>query len=162
MIEYFELGKRLDSSGRDSLYPQTISLLTACEQHPYITVRELRLSEQNNDRSEYLVIDVADGTVTSGNKAGIRRKERLAIEINPKFTIPILVHALRKDFPVLSHQHAGVPDSPKFFAFMMYLGAPSNATGHLKDLLSEYFGGSENQLNNVCIEKTNLLSNFFI
>ncbi|MGK4383378.1 hypothetical protein [Citrobacter youngae] len=79
----------------------------------YITVRELRLSEQNNDRSEYLVIDVADGTVTSGNKAGIRRKERLAIEINPKFTIPILVHALRKDFPVLSHQHAGVPDSPK-------------------------------------------------
>lgn len=84
MIEYFELGKRLDSSGRDSLYPQTISLLTACEQHPYITVRELRLSEQNNDRSEYLVIDVADGTVTSGNKAGIRRKERLAIEINRK------------------------------------------------------------------------------
>ncbi|WP_234707639.1 hypothetical protein, partial [Enterobacter hormaechei] len=45
---------------------------------------------------------------------------------------------------------------------LMYLGAPSNATGHLKDLLSEYFGGSENQLNNVCIEKTNLLSNFFI
>jgi hypothetical protein len=68
MIEYFELGKRLDSSGRDSLYPQTISLLTACEKHPYITVRELRFLI-NDDRSEYLVIDVADGTVTSGNKA---------------------------------------------------------------------------------------------
>ena len=157
MIEYFELGKRLDSSGRDSLYPQTISLLTACEQHPYITVRELRLSEQNNDRSEYLVIDVADGTVTSGNKAGIRRKERLAIEINPKFTIPILKIFL---FYLINMQV--YQTLQKFFAFMMYLGAPSNATGHLKDLLSEYFGGSENQLNNVCIEKTNLLSNFFI
>lgn len=113
MIEYFELGKRLDSSGRDSLYPQTTSLLTACENHPYITVRELRFSEQNSNRSEYLIIDAADGTVTSGNQAHVRRKERLAIEINPRFNLPILVHALRKDFPVLSHQHAGEPNSPR-------------------------------------------------
>ncbi|EDQ6205896.1 hypothetical protein HX70_001266 [Salmonella enterica subsp. enterica] len=113
MIEYFELGERLDLSGHDSLYPQTISLLKACEKHPYITFRELRFSEQNDNRSEYLIIDVADGTVISGNQAHIRRKERLAIEINLKFRIPVLVHALRKDFPVLSHQHAGKPNSPR-------------------------------------------------
>ncbi|MEH2743370.1 hypothetical protein QE247_26335, partial [Klebsiella pneumoniae] len=113
MIEYFELGERLDSSGRDSLYPQTISLLKACENHPYVTVRELRFSEINDNRSEYLIIDAADGTVASGNQARIRRKERLAIEVNPKSSIPILVHALRKDFPVLSHQHAGEPGSPR-------------------------------------------------
>ncbi|EFN6818628.1 Mov34/MPN/PAD-1 family protein [Escherichia coli] len=113
MIEYFELGERLDSSGRDSLYPQTISLLKACENHPYATVRELRFSEINDNRSEYLIIDAADGTVASGNQARIRRKERLAIEVNPKSSIPILVHALRKDFPVLSHQHAGEPGSPR-------------------------------------------------
>ncbi|UAN60598.1 Mov34/MPN/PAD-1 family protein [Serratia sp. JSRIV004] len=113
MIEYFELGERLDSSGRDSLYPQTISLLKACENHPYITVREIRFSEINDNRSEYLIIDAADGTVVSGNQARIRRKERLAIEVNPKSSIPILVHTLRKDFPVLSHQHAGEPNSPR-------------------------------------------------
>lgn len=113
MIEYFELGECLDSSGRDCLYPQTISLLTACENHPYITVRELRFSEKNNNRSEYIIIDVADGTVTSGNQARIRRKERLAIEVNPGASIPILTHALRKDFPVLSHQHAGEPNCPR-------------------------------------------------
>lgn len=113
MIEYFELGQRLDLSGRHELYPLTASLLASCEKNSYITVRELRFAEQNNNRSEYLIIDVADGTVSSGNPGRIRRKERLAIEVNPGFKLPVLVHALRKDFPVLSHQHAGKQNSPR-------------------------------------------------
>lgn len=159
MIEYFELGERLDSSGRDSLYPQTISLLKACENHPYATVRELRFSEINDNRSEYLIIDAADGTVASGNQARIRRKERLAIEVNPKSSIPILVHALRKDFPVLSHQHAGEPGSP---LILCLYEASWSAVGHPRDSLSAFFGGLENRPNCIYIEKNSHLSNFFI
>lgn len=113
MIEYFSPGDRPDESGRENLYPQTVSLLKACENNPYIIVREVRISEAGPTRSEFIVIDAADGTVASGNQAGIRRKERLAIEVNPNAEIPVLVLALRKDFPVLSHQHAGEPNSPR-------------------------------------------------
>ena len=162
MIEYFELGERLDSSGRDSLYPQTISLLKACENHPYVTVRELRFSEINDNRSEYLIIDAADGTVASGNQARIRRKERLAIEVNPKSSIPILVHALRKDFPVLSHSMLENLAHHEFFAYMRPPGAQLSAVGHPRDSLSAFFGGLENRPNCIYIEKISHLSNFFI
>ncbi|MEQ9875517.1 ThiF family adenylyltransferase [Pectobacterium brasiliense] len=113
MIEYFELGQHLDLSGCNNLHPLTALLLKSCEKHSYITVRDLRFAEHDNNRSEYLIIDAADGTVASGNQAHIRRKERLAIEINTSLKLPVLVHALRKDFPVLSHQHAGKPNSPR-------------------------------------------------
>ncbi|MCM7470846.1 Mov34/MPN/PAD-1 family protein [Enterobacter asburiae] len=113
MIEYFAPGDRPDESGRENLYPQTVSLLKACENNPYIIIREVRISETSPTRSEFIVIDAADGTVASGNQAGIRRKERLAIEVNPGAETPVLVLALRKDFPVLSHQHASEPNSPR-------------------------------------------------
>jgi hypothetical protein len=45
---------------------------------------------------------------------------------------------LRKDFPVFLISMQEYQAHQKFFAFMMYPGAPSNATGHLKDLLSEF------------------------
>lgn len=113
MSDYYELGEHLESSGRDNLYPKTVSLCQACEKHPYITVHELRFAEQNNNRSEYIIIDAGDGSVVSGNSAGIRRRERLAIEVNPNARLPILVRTLRKDFPVLSHQHVREPGTPR-------------------------------------------------
>lgn len=54
-----------------------------------------------------------DGSVDAGNPGGIRRQERLAIGINPQYRVPILVHALRKDFPPLSHQHPRAPGHPR-------------------------------------------------
>lgn len=113
MIEYFAPGDRSDESGREHLYPQTVSLLKACENNPYIMVREVRISETSPTRSEFIIIDAADGTVAAGNQAGIRRTERLAIEVNPGAEIPVLALALRKNFPFLSHQHASEPNSPK-------------------------------------------------
>lgn len=113
MINYFELGDRLVEPGRNTLYPATAALLKACEAHEYIAVRELRFKVQDGERSEYIVIVAGDGTVNTGNPGGIRRKERLAIEVNPKHRIPIVVRTLRKDFPGLSHQHARVPDTPR-------------------------------------------------
>ncbi|MCG0442906.1 ThiF family adenylyltransferase [Pseudomonas aeruginosa] len=64
-------------------------------------------------RTEYIVIDAGDGSVDAGNPGGIRRQERLAIGINPQYRVPILVHALRKDFPPLSHQHPRAPGHPR-------------------------------------------------
>ncbi|MGE6288850.1 ThiF family adenylyltransferase [Aeromonas media] len=116
MIEYFELGERLDLLGRDNLYQQTTSIINACNKNSFISVRELRFSKRVRGRrhSEYIIIDAADGTVAFGNPAGIRRKERLAIEVNPDLDFPIQVHALRKDFPILSHQYdAGAPNNPR-------------------------------------------------
>ncbi|MBN3083139.1 Mov34/MPN/PAD-1 family protein [Pectobacterium polaris] len=113
MIEYYESGVRLEKSRRDDLYSNTASILDACQSHPNVDVIELRVLGQEKKRSEFIIVNVGDGTVAAKNPAGIRRKERLAIEINPHNHIPILVHALRKDFPVLSHQHASLKGEPR-------------------------------------------------
>ncbi|PAW33626.1 hypothetical protein CIL06_21660 [Pantoea vagans] len=106
MSDYFETGVRLEQPGRDDLYPVTASILAACQAHPYTDVVELRVLASDGRRSEFIVVNAGDGTVAANNPAGIRRKERLAIEINPHHSIPVRVHTLRKNFPVLSHQHA--------------------------------------------------------
>ncbi|HBO6205687.1 TPA: hypothetical protein L4696_006455, partial [Pseudomonas aeruginosa] len=80
---------------------------------PYVEVRELRCEASGMSRTEYIVIDAGDGSVDAGNPGGIRRQERLAIGINPQYRVPILVHALRKDFPPLSHQHPRAPGHPR-------------------------------------------------
>ncbi|AYZ53558.1 MULTISPECIES: Mov34/MPN/PAD-1 family protein [Enterobacteriaceae] len=113
MIEYYELGVRLERSGRDDLYPNTTSIMDACQAHPYMHFIELRVLELHNKRAEFIIVDAGDGTVAANNPAGIRRKERLAIEINPHLPVPVLVHTLRKDFPVLSHQHATLEGEPR-------------------------------------------------
>lgn len=113
MNKYHELGVRLEQSGRNDLYPYTRSILDACQAHPYMDIIELRVTDVNNKRSEFIIVDAGDGTVAAKNPGGIRRKERLAIEINPHNPIPVLVHTLRKDFPVLSHQHASLKDEPR-------------------------------------------------
>ncbi|HBO9749930.1 ThiF family adenylyltransferase [Pseudomonas aeruginosa] len=113
MIEYFELGEHLKNPESAHLFPATIALVKACEEHAHILIRELRVAGQGNSRSEYIVIDAGDGTVNTGNPGGIRRKERLAIEVNPAYRVPIVVRTLRKDFPSLSHQHAWTPGTPR-------------------------------------------------
>ncbi|TNF78761.1 hypothetical protein FGE05_27965 [Pseudomonas sp. ICMP22404] len=105
MIEYYELGEPWAGSGEDQLYPQTQALLNALRACPYTEVREIRRNKPGTTVSEYIVIDAGDGTVDSGNLAGIRRRERLAVGVNPGFRVQVVVYALRKDFPVLSHQH---------------------------------------------------------
>lgn len=113
MIEYFELGDVIEPSQKKELYPETIELLQACRASPFVDVREVRFESFDHTRTEYIVIDVADGTVDAGNPGRIRREERLAIGVNHHNRIPILVHALRKDFPALSHQHPSSPGRPK-------------------------------------------------
>lgn len=107
MIDYYELGEA--GGGGDQLYPQTRALLKALQACPYTDVREIRKDKLGEGSNEYIVIDAGDGTVDSGNPAGIRRRERLAVGVNPTYRVPVVVYTLRKDFPVLSHQH---PPSP--------------------------------------------------
>ncbi len=113
MIEYFAPGEVLEASREDELYPETAALLRACHASPYVEVRELRCEASGMSRTEYIVIDAGDGSVDAGNPGGIRRQERLAIGINPQYRVAILVHALRKDFPPLSHQHPRAPGHPR-------------------------------------------------
>lgn len=105
MLEYFELGDARPDGGEDELYPQTQALLSALRACPYTDVRELRADPSEKGGSEYIVIDAGDGTVDAGNQGGIRRRERLAIGVNPRYRVPVVVYTLRKDFPLLSHQH---------------------------------------------------------
>lgn len=109
MIDYYELGEAWPGTREDELYPQTQALLKALLACPYTDVREIRKDKPGKISSEYIVIDAGDGTVDSGNIAGIRRRERLAVGVNPDYRVPVVVYTLRKDFPVLSHQH---PPSP--------------------------------------------------
>lgn len=113
MIEYFVLGKAVEVLPEEELYPETVELLAACRASPFIEVLEVRCEPAGPNRTEYIVVDAADGTVDSGNPGGIRREERLAIGVNHENRIPILVHALRKDFPALSHMHRNSSASPK-------------------------------------------------
>lgn len=113
MIEYFELGEARPDMAEDSLYPHTQALLKALRACPFTDVREIRFDLPSKGKSDYVVIDAGDGTVDSGNSAGIRRRERLAIGINPDFRVPILVYTLRKNFPALSHQHPRTLDGPR-------------------------------------------------
>lgn len=113
MIEYFELGEARPGLPEDSLYPHTQELLKALRACPHTDVREVRLDSEGNGQTEYIVITAGDGTVDEGNPAGIRRRERLAIGINPDFRVPILIHTLRKDFPQLTHQHPRIQDRPR-------------------------------------------------
>ena len=113
MLEYFELGDARPDGGEDELYPQTQALLSALRACPYTDVRELRADSSGKGGSEYIVIDAGDGTVDAGNQAGIRRRERLAIGVNPRYRVPVVVYTLRKDFPLLSHQHPPSSGGPR-------------------------------------------------
>ena len=113
MNDYFELGEHLDWSDRGELYPATAALVKACQEHPDIDFREVRFELQGGNRTEFVVITAGDGSVAEGNPGGIRRRERLAISVNPTHRVPIVVLTLRKDFPSLSHQHARAPGKPR-------------------------------------------------
>ena len=109
MIEFYELGEAASEFEEGELFPQTQALLKALRDCPYTDVRELRKDASGKGNNEFIVIDAGDGNVDAGNLAGIRRRERLAIGVNPANRVPVVVYTLRKDFPVLSHQH---PPSP--------------------------------------------------
>jgi integrative and conjugative element protein (TIGR02256 family) len=113
MTEYFVLGEVLEAPQESDLYRETAALLRACRESSYVDIRELRCDASELSRTEYIIIDAGDGSVDAGNPGGIRRQERLAISVNPQCRIPILVHALRKDFPPLSHQYPKTSGQPR-------------------------------------------------
>lgn len=71
----------------------------------------------SNYESEHLqetvVAEVACDGVPSNNRAGIRYRERVAIVVRDGSSVPPEVLALRKGFPLLLHQNATAPDSPR-------------------------------------------------
>jgi integrative and conjugative element protein (TIGR02256 family) len=113
MIEYFELGEPVCQKNYTPLFPKTRAVLNACKENPFIDVVELRVFQQSSSTTEIIVIDAGDATIEHASPSGIKRNERLAIGISGSTEMPVVVWALRKNFPGLSHLHATPDGEPK-------------------------------------------------
>lgn len=83
----------------------------ACKNNPSCDVMELRSDTQRLSQS--IVADFADGSFDARNSVGIHQVERLALTYcsNSKFCWE--VRALRKDFPLTTHQNHVLQGEPR-------------------------------------------------
>ena len=115
--------------------------MDACQAHPYMHFIELRVLELHNKRAEFIIVDAGDGTVAANNPAGIRRKERLAIEINPHLPFPFLSIHSAKAFRYCRISMLLWKASPERFVFTIQAGVRSSGVGHLSASSREFSGG---------------------
>ncbi|MDZ3993327.1 hypothetical protein [Pseudomonas sp. Teo4] len=97
----------------EPIHACTRALVKACKGPSGVEFLELRQEAEAGGVTEYVVIEAGDGTIAKGNPGGIHRVETLAIAVNPRLRVPVTVHALRTDFPALSHLHGSAPGTPK-------------------------------------------------
>lgn len=129
-------GAVIDQSQLHSLPGVFLSMLEACEEDPHCDLIEVRFIEENHHA---IIINAADGTFDSVNKAGIRRVERLAIGYNPNRLIPWEVRALRSDFPRTMHQNLVYPGEPASLCLYAEEWAAVERTWTPQDLLQRMF-----------------------
>ncbi len=91
----------------------TQALVKACKRFSGVEFLELRQENEAGGVTEYVVIEAGDGTIVGENPGGVHRVETLAIAVNPRLRVPVTAHALREDFPALSHLHRSEPGMPK-------------------------------------------------
>lgn len=167
-MAYFELGEPLPEIDPALLQDERLrTLLSACQTHPDIEVRELR-RVSGGTSFDLIVVEAGDGTVAPRNEAGIHRRERLALYYQNENGIPFQVRALRRDFPDTLHQNgveSGTPKSlclyeqdwdtverswtaPKLLAqILRWLEKTADGTLHAQDqALEQVFYGSGIQL----------------
>lgn len=113
MNEIYEWGTPIGEGQKDSLHPMTLGLIQACQDHPCIEVLDIRTVDEGLGPEQAIVIEAGDGTIESGNPGRIRRRETLAITVNPQTDVPVVVRTLRKDFPGHSHQHGTHLNTPR-------------------------------------------------
>lgn len=97
----------------EPIHACTRALVKACKTFSGVELLELRQESEAGGVTEYVVIEAGDGTIVGANPGGIHRVETLAIAVNPRLRVPVTVHALRQDFPGLSHLHRSTPGMPK-------------------------------------------------
>lgn len=97
----------------EPIHARTRALVKACKTFSGVEFLELRQESEAGGVTEYVVIEAGDGTIVGANPGGIHRVEALAIAVNPMLRVPVTVHALRHDFPGLSHLHRSTPGMPK-------------------------------------------------
>ncbi|MBX8606060.1 Mov34/MPN/PAD-1 family protein [Pseudomonas cichorii] len=112
MTCFYVVGEHL-SDQTEPIHACTKALMQVCKVFSGIDFLELRQKSEAGGVTEYVVIEAGDGTIAGSNPGGIHRVETLAIAVNPRLRVPVTVHALRKDFPALSHLHSSTPGMPK-------------------------------------------------
>ena len=111
MIEFYELGIPIDDVER--LTPYAASLIEACRKNPYVELIEIRSIINSNGKVDVIVIDAGDATIRRNNPGLIRRNERFAITVDLLSPMPVVIKALRKDFPTVAHMFYVEPGTPK-------------------------------------------------
>ncbi|KPB71322.1 ThiF family adenylyltransferase [Pseudomonas cannabina] len=139
MTEYFELGKQVCEKTYTPLFPKTRSLLNACKENQFVDVVELRVFEQSGSTTEIIVIDAGDATIEHASPSGIKRNERLAIGIRASTHMPVIVWALRKDFPGLSHLHATPEGEPRALCLYNVAWSSTERTWTAEKLIQRIF-----------------------
>ncbi|MCQ3018898.1 Mov34/MPN/PAD-1 family protein [Pseudomonas tremae] len=112
MTSFYAVGDPMGDQP-EPVHASTRALVKACKGASGVEFLELRQEAEAGGVTEYVVIEAGDGTIAKANLGGIHRVEKLAIAVNPRLRVPVTVHALRKDFPALSHLHGSVPGTPK-------------------------------------------------
>ncbi len=112
MTSFYAVGDPMGDQP-EPIHACTRALVKACKGASGVEFLELRQEAEAGGVTEYVVIEAGDGTITRANPGGIHRVETLAIAVNPRLRVPVTVHALRTDFPALSHLHGSAPGTPK-------------------------------------------------
>ncbi|MCU8058409.1 Mov34/MPN/PAD-1 family protein [Shewanella sp. SM34] len=110
-MEFYELGRCVENS--EDILPLTASLISACQQNPYVEFIELREIADGSNRTEVIVIEVGDSTIRMNNPGQIKRREKFAITVDLQSSIPVIFRALRKDFPTMAHMYYVPHNTPK-------------------------------------------------
>lgn len=112
MTSFYVVGEPMGDQP-EPVHAYTRDLVKACKELSGVEFLELRQESEAGGVTEYVVIEACDGTISGANPGGIHRVETLAIAVNPRLRVPVTVHALRQDFPGLSHLHRSTPGMPK-------------------------------------------------
>lgn len=109
MVAFYSLGGRNVSEHEMGL-DGSISLIRAIKKSSSWEL--VGLFKVSGDKAiEYIVADINCDEVPSRNKVGIQYCERIGFKVTDQL-VPI-TYALRQDFPILIHQNATQPDSPR-------------------------------------------------
>lgn len=119
MDGYIDYGEPLPTIDENLLLHEEAKILLAVcrELKSIVTVVELRHASRRGQPEDIIVVDFGDGTVSSRSASGVDVIERLALIYSPRIDEnlpPYEVRALRRDFPITSHQNhvlAGEPAS---------------------------------------------------
>lgn len=108
-IEFFEWGGATVTVEQfDDLVQRVCD---ACLENSSCEIVELKRDPGQNTQS--IIADFADGTFSLDNSVGIERVERLCITYTPENEFPWEVRALRKSFPVTTHQNHVLESEPR-------------------------------------------------